>query len=469
MSWTGFGYLGMTPASSSRARTRGLLYRAVPPPGRSSRYESSLAAAHARSADAPAAFARAVVPAGAALGTAATTSNWAALPINHNDPQEVALAADLQNSALSHVAESTRRSYVGPWNQFVSWCNSLSQPRSPLPASDATVALYLQFVFNRAQRENLSFSLVKSASAAIAFFQKVNLFDHLPTLSPAACLVRAAAGRKLGLAARNRKSPFLWQDVVRFASAYGPAAGPVPYCHLVIVTFCVVSFGAMCRHSDLSPVRHDQLSFTTGSDAAVTIKFTTRKNDQYRKGSQVTIAAIPDSPTCPVRLLHHLSALTCRSPSDLVFQNFDGRLIAANRAFATQPLGNSLSRSQYIRYLALWFGSILDLDPSDFRSQYGASSGRSGAASAAANAGVPVEQWGAHGGWQSHSSQIRYMERDTASILSVSRTIMPSTSTTPRTPELLDVRTNPGDPADDIDEDSIPDVQDIPDTFRWSN
>jgi hypothetical protein len=76
------------------------------------------------------------------------------------------LAADLQRSALCHVASSTCKGYTGQFNMFVVWCESLADPRVPLPASDATVALYLQSVVNGAK----SFAPVKAASAAIAFF-----------------------------------------------------------------------------------------------------------------------------------------------------------------------------------------------------------------------------------------------------------------------------------------------------------
>ncbi len=51
---------------------------------------------------------------------------------------------------------------------------------------------------------------MKAASAAIAFYQKINLFDHEPTQSPAACLVRGAVTRKFGLNTKNRKEPFEW-------------------------------------------------------------------------------------------------------------------------------------------------------------------------------------------------------------------------------------------------------------------
>jgi len=56
---------------------------------------------------------------------------------------EVALAADLQKSALAHVVVSLCGNYTGQFNMFVAWCEELVEPRASLPASDATVALYL--------------------------------------------------------------------------------------------------------------------------------------------------------------------------------------------------------------------------------------------------------------------------------------------------------------------------------------
>ena len=129
---------------------------------------------------------------------------------------EVALAAGAKSSALAHVAGSTGAAYAGPWQHFVEWCSSLARPRCPLPADDFTVALYLQSVVERSK----SFALVKSASAAIDFFQKVNLFNHLPTHSLVVGMVRQAAARKFGLTPKGRKEPSQWAQVVAFAQAY---------------------------------------------------------------------------------------------------------------------------------------------------------------------------------------------------------------------------------------------------------
>ncbi len=104
----------------------------------------------------------------------------------------------------------------------------MKEPRVPLQASDNSVAVYLQSAMN----DTKTFGPVKAASAVIAFYLKFNLFAHEPTQSPAVCIVRSVAMRKFGLNTKNRKEPFVWDDVVSFAVAYGTRQQG--YCHLVV-------------------------------------------------------------------------------------------------------------------------------------------------------------------------------------------------------------------------------------------
>ncbi len=86
------------------------------------------------------------MPAGAAFGTdswCGRVSGWARVDVNRDDSVEMALAADLQRSALSHVADLSCKTYTSEFNLFVAWCGALAEPRVPFPASDATAALYL--------------------------------------------------------------------------------------------------------------------------------------------------------------------------------------------------------------------------------------------------------------------------------------------------------------------------------------
>jgi hypothetical protein len=113
-------------------------------------------------------------------------SGWSQKDINTNEPIEIALASRLHNSALAHVAASTSKAYVGPWNAFVLWCGSLLKPRWFLPANDITVALYLQSLMDVAN----SYSTIKSASASIAFFHKITFLTNHPTCAPKVCMIR---------------------------------------------------------------------------------------------------------------------------------------------------------------------------------------------------------------------------------------------------------------------------------------
>jgi hypothetical protein len=144
---------------------------------------------------------------------------------------------------------------VGPWNAFVLWCGSLLRPRRPLLADDITVALYLQSLMDSAN----SFSTIKSASASIAFFHKINLFTNHPTGAPGAYMVRTATARKFGLSPKRVKEPFLWFQLVDFALLYG--IHNQGYCHLVVATMAILSFGAMCRYSDVSQLKWENIHF----------------------------------------------------------------------------------------------------------------------------------------------------------------------------------------------------------------
>jgi hypothetical protein len=79
--------------------------------------------------------------------------------------------------------------------------------------------LYRCTLFAIGSGQAKSFAPVKSHSAAIAYFQKVNLFNHLATQSLAVCMVRQAAIRKFGLSPKNRKTPFKCADIEMFATA----------------------------------------------------------------------------------------------------------------------------------------------------------------------------------------------------------------------------------------------------------
>jgi integrase len=317
----------------------------------------------------------------------------------------------------------------------------------------------MQSVMNNAK----TFAPVKAASAAIAFFQKTNLFAHNPTQSPAACLVRSAAMRKFGLNAKNRKEPFEWDQVVDFAEAYG--LRHQGYCHLMVATMAVIMFSGMCRYDDASGLLWSNIRFEADG-SAFEIMFDKRKNAQFCQGNKVLVASSPLTAVCPVRLLRELKTYTGGSEGSLAFRGFNGRLVAKSPR-ATSPGPKKITYDQFLRFMSLWLSGVMGVSVGAFRKQFATHSGRSGGASAASNAGVPAELWGQHGDWKSWEAQKRYMKTDTPRLLSVSRADMGPLKTT--APDVRIECESAGAPPEMAEEEEPPVVVGVPaGAFAWS-
>ena len=149
----------------------------------------------------------------------------------------------------------------------------------------------------------------------------------------------------------------------------------------------IIMFGAMCRYDDASGLLWKNLRFVEdGSGFEIT--FEKRKNAQYRQGNKVLVSSCPLAIVCPVRLLNQLRTYTGASEELHVFRGFNGRLVAKNPG-RTEPGPLKITYDQFSRYLGLWFSGVLGTSVASFRKQFGTQSGRSGNASAVANAGVP--------------------------------------------------------------------------------
>ena len=137
--------------------------------------------------------------------------------------------------------------------------------------------------------------------------------------------MREAAARRFGLHPKNRKEPFEWANVVKFAEAYGARAQG--YCHLVVAAISVVMFGGMCRYDDASGLKWRNIRFEADG-SAFEITFDKRKSCQYRQGNKVLVAALSHAAICPVRMLQRLRAYTGGAEELYVFRGFIGRLVA---------------------------------------------------------------------------------------------------------------------------------------------
>ena len=149
-----------------------------------------------------------------------------------------------------------------------------------------------------------------------------------------------------------------------------------------------------------------------------------------------------------------------------MFRDFNGRLVAKS-LHDTTPGPKKITYDQFLHFMSLWFSGVMGISVADFRKQFATQSGRSGGASTASNAGVPVELWGQHGDWKSWEAQKRYMKADTSRLMSVSQAAMGS-SRTPASDVRIEVESadSPPEPAED---EQPPVVVGIPTgAFAWS-
>jgi hypothetical protein len=138
--------------------------------------------------------------------------------------------------------------------------------------------------------------------------------------------VRTSATRKFGLSAKRvKKKPFLWLQLVDFALLYGNQNQG--YCHLVVSTMAILSFGAMCRYSDdVNRLKWKNIKLEPDSSSFETI-FEIRKNAQFRQGNKVIVLATNDV-VCPLKLLRALQSVSNPEGDDFIFCGFNGRLVA---------------------------------------------------------------------------------------------------------------------------------------------
>jgi integrase len=210
--------------------------------------------------------------------------------------------------------------------------------------------MYLQSVANGEK----TFAPVKAASAAIAFNQNINLFSHEPTQSPAVCLVREAAIWRFGLNPKNRKEPFEWAQVLKFAEAYG--SRQQGYYHLVVATIAVVMFGGMCRYDDASGLVWRNIRFE--ADGSVfKISFDKRNNSQYRQVNKVLVTALPNAAIYQARMLRRLRVYTGGADGLYVFRGFNGRLVNKSPG-SNAPGPAKITYDQLLRYLSQWFSGV---------------------------------------------------------------------------------------------------------------
>ena len=146
----------------------------------------------------------------------------------------------------------------------------------------------------------------------------------------------------------------MWRDLVDFALLYGFKSQG--YCHLVVATMAILSFGAMCRYSDVSRLQWGNIKFEKDL-SSFEITFEIKINSQFRQGNKVLVAATKNV-ICPLKLLLKLKDLDPESGCDSspIFCGFNGRLVARNPQNTTPIL--TYPSSTHNTFDICLFGSV---------------------------------------------------------------------------------------------------------------
>jgi hypothetical protein len=90
----------------------------------------------------------------------------------------------------------------------------------------------------------------------------------------------------------------------------------------------ILSFGAICRYSDVSRLKWKNIKFESDS-SSFEITFEIRKNTQFRQGNKVILLATNDL-VCPLKLLRALQSVPNSEGDDFIFRGFNGRHVPKN-------------------------------------------------------------------------------------------------------------------------------------------
>ena len=315
----------------------------------------------------------------------------AAAKASHNS----LLAEDIrwaQALAQGSRASSTMARYVPHWNRWCEYCRSFDL--DPIPAQPVYVAAYLGKLLRWCVAEGRTFAVIKMASATIFTAHQLAGINTGITCHPMVKGVREAAGRILGLAARNSKQPLAKELCAKAAM----------WCErqqdFLTTAFMLVCFAGFLRYSDAVRIPAFGVKFVP---AGVELFIPLRKNDQYRRGTHVRInKACSGSPICPVAILKNYLR---RNP--VVSDDFTIPLFRTPGSSTQWPY--SEARNSVLNALV---ASSPGVSRADIQSVFGTHSLRKGGATAAGNRlkadDQTVAQFLAHGGWRSKQMAALY-------------------------------------------------------------
>ena len=359
------------------------------------------------------------------VGSFALTS--VALLRSTEDPSELTLINAGLVAISSDLAKSSLKQYEGAFRRFVQFCEG--RPAGPLPALPATgYAVFLYFSHLADRQPPPTYSVIRTASAAIDFFHRIHLIPDCdrPGAHLGVQLLRRGLKRSLAAACADRisrKQPFGVELLVDMATLY--ASEESNSVSIMVVAWVICSFAGIMRFSDWHKVTAGSLQFNADR-SILEFEALARKNDKDSTGHLVVIHA-GETLACPIRVLSlYLERLRaedavegrdtdslplwrqCSLPAGgLVFSApFDP---AAPASFT----GAALSYEQFHPQLLKLLSKLLGQPVEEIRRQFGTHSARRGGATELAAQGASLADIQRQGGWATPDMPYIYIQRST--------------------------------------------------------
>ncbi len=288
-----------------------------------------------------------------------------------------------QTFLRANIAETTRRTYLGAYQQFTWWLKANNVPQV-IPPLQETLVLYVVD-----KSSSLKFASLRKHLAAVQYFSGEAGFEEI--LRTMKVLKRVLTGIKRTLGdTRLPKIPITPQLLLKFSRA------DVRYWAMA----CCALFGLL-RIGELLDSSTKVQMFTDH----MILRIEKSKTDPFRHGADVVIGSLPHSEICPLKAMHLW--LQVRGPGGQSGRLFD-------------YADSKVSRPGFVRWIKQNC-TRLGLDSS----QYSGHSFRRGGASVLANSGVSDVLIKTAGRWESEAYQL-YCELDSTILKTLSRRMVDS-------------------------------------------
>lgn len=273
------------------------------------------------------------------------------------------------------TAVNTVRAYTRQWAVFTTWCTA--RGRSPLPATDATLAEYVSAMVDA----DAGPPSIEQAIATIRRRHRDAGLAGQPNTTAARLVLRTHRRARAEAGHQTRQAPPAVVTALRAMADQTDPTTPIGLRDRLLLT---LGFAMMARRSELVALA---LTDVTEVDEGLLIRVRMSKTDPDALGATVPVLYASDPGMCPVRL--------CR----------DWRTLLTKHHIVDGPLLRSVTRHGRIgaglsgdgaRRIVRRLATAADLPDAQM---FSAHSLRAGAATAAAMNGAPVNAIALQGRW----------------------------------------------------------------------